>query len=130
VNGAAALSAGRVGFRKDLGPATCRAWRLLSAALWLFLLGDAIQLYYEVVLHKRAYPTWADAAYLSFYVVAFAGILSFPVRRRTLSERFRLVLDMGTVFVGGATLIWYLALGPAVAGSDHDFDLSNLVTYA
>jgi diguanylate cyclase (GGDEF)-like protein len=130
VNGAAALCAGRVGFRKDLGPATCRAWRLLSAALWLFLLGDAIQLYYEVVLHKRAYPTWADAAYLSFYVVAFAGILSFPVRRRTLSERFRLVLDMGTVFVGGATLIWYLALGPAVAGSEHDFDLSNLVTYA
>jgi diguanylate cyclase (GGDEF)-like protein len=130
VNGAAALCAGRVGFRKDLGSATCRAWRLLSAALWLFLLGDAIQLYYEVVLHKRAYPTWADAAYLSFYVVAFGGILSFPVRRRTLSERFRLVLDMGTVFVGGGTLIWYLALGPAVAGSDHRFDLSDLVTFA
>jgi diguanylate cyclase (GGDEF)-like protein len=130
VNGAAALCAGRVGFRKDLGHATCRAWRLLSAALWLFLLGDALQLYYEVVLHKRAYPTWADAAYLSFYVVAIGGIVSFPVRRRTLSERFRLVLDMGTVFVGGATLIWYLALGPAVAASDHRFDLSDLVTFA
>jgi diguanylate cyclase (GGDEF)-like protein len=130
VNGAAALCAGRVGFRQDLGRATCRAWRLLSAALWLFLLGDAIQLYYEVVLHKRAYPTWADAAYLTFYLVALAGILSFPVRRRTLSERFRLVLDMGTVFVGGATLIWYVALGPAVAWSDRDYDLSNLVTFA
>jgi diguanylate cyclase (GGDEF)-like protein len=130
VNGAAALCAWRVSVRKDLGRATCRAWGLLSAALWIYLLGDMLQLYYEVVLHKRAYPTWADAAYLSFYVVALAGILSFPSPRRTRSERFRLLLDLGTVFVGGATFIWYAALGPAVAGSDHDFDLANLVTFA
>ena len=66
------------------------------------------------VLHRRAYPTWADAAYLSFYVVAFGGLISFPSRRRTRSERLRLLLDMGTVFIGGAMLIWYVALGPAV----------------
>ena len=77
---------------------------------------------------ERAYPTWADAAYLSFYVVAFAGILAFPSPRRTRSERFRLLLDMGTVFVGGTTLIWYVALGPAVA-SAHDFSLPNLVIF-
>jgi diguanylate cyclase (GGDEF)-like protein len=129
VNGAAALCAWRVSLRKDLGRPTCRAWRLLSVALWLFLLGDMLQLVYEVVLHKRPYPTWADAAYLSFYVVAFAGILAFPSRRRTRSERLRLLLDMGTVFVGGATLIWYVALGPAVA-SAHGFDLPDLVTFA
>jgi len=129
VNGAAALCAWRVSLRKDLGRPTCRAWRLLSVALWLFLLGDMLQLVYEVVLHKRPYPTWADAAYLSFYVVAFAGLLAFPSRRRTRSERFRLLLDMGTVFVGGATLIWYVALGPAVA-SAHGFDLPDLVTFA
>ena len=64
------------------------------------------------MLHQRAYPTWADAAYLSFYAVAFAGLLAFPARRRTRPERFRLLLDMGTVFIGGATLIWYVALGP------------------
>jgi diguanylate cyclase (GGDEF)-like protein len=129
VNGAAALCAWRVSLRKDLGRPTCRAWRLLSVALWLFLLGDMLQLVYEVVLHKRPYPTWADAAYLSFYVVAFAGLLAFPSRRRSRSERFRLLLDMGTVFVGGATLIWYVALGPAVA-SAHGFDLPDLVTFA
>ena len=129
VNGAAALYAGRASRRRALGRATCRAWRLLSAALWLFLLGDLIQMYYEVVRHERAYPTWADAAYLSFYLVAFAGLLTFPSRRRTRLERLRLLLDLGTVFAGGATFIWYVALGPAVAWA-RGFDLANLVTFA
>jgi diguanylate cyclase (GGDEF)-like protein len=128
VNGSAAICAWRASLRKDLGRPTCRAWGLLSAALWLYLLADMLQLVYEVVLHRKGYPTWADAAYLSFYVVAFAGILAFPSPRRTRSERFRLLLDMGTVFVGGTTLIWYVALGPAVA-SAHDFSLPNLVIF-
>ena len=129
VNGAAAICAWQVSRRRDLGRRTCRTWRLLSVALWMYLLGDAIQLVYEVVLHRRAYPTWADAAYLSFYAIAFAGLLTFPSRRRTRPERLRLLLDMGTVFVGGATLIWYLALGPAVR-AETDFGLADLVTYA
>jgi diguanylate cyclase (GGDEF)-like protein len=130
VNGAAAICAWRASLRKDLGRPTCRAWGLLSAALWLYLLADMLQLVYEVVLHKRGYPTWADAAYLSFYVVAFAGILAFPSPRRTRSERFRLLLDMGTVFVGGTTLIWYVALGPAVTSAHNHFDLAILVIFA
>jgi len=130
VNGAAALWAWRVSLRRDFGAPTCRAWRLLSVALWLFLLGDGLQLVYECVLHERAYPTWADAAYLSFYVVALAGILSFPSRRRTRRERIRALLDMGTVFTGGSTLIWYVALGPAVASATGGFGLANLVTFA
>ncbi len=129
VNSAVAVCAWRVSLRKDLGQPTCRAWRLLSVALWLYLLGDVLQFFYENVFHMRAYPTWADAAYLSFYIVAFAGLSSFPSRRRTGSERTRLLLDMGTVFVGGATFIWYVALGPAVA-SAHGFDLADLVTFA
>ena len=128
-NGVAIVYAWRVSRRADLGRATCRAWRLLAAALAVYLLGDALQLFYEVVLHERPYPTWADAAYLMFYVVAFCGLMAFPARRRSRSERFRLMLDMGTVFVGGATVIWYVALGPAV-GSQFDFGLEDLVTFA
>jgi diguanylate cyclase (GGDEF)-like protein len=129
VNGAVILYAWRVSLRADLGRPTSRGWRLLTAAFCLFLLGDLLQLFYEVELHKRAYPTWADAAYLSFYVVAFAGLLSFPSRRRPRSERLRLTLDMGTVFLGGATFIWYVALGPAAA-SARGFHLADLVTFA
>jgi diguanylate cyclase (GGDEF)-like protein len=129
VNGGAALWAWRVSRRQDLGRATCRAWRLLSVAFWLYLLGDAVQLLYEVVLHQKPDPSWADAAYLGFYPVAFAGLLAFPSPRRTLAERFRLLLDAGTVFAGGATVIWYISLGPAVA-SARGFDLADLVLFA
>jgi diguanylate cyclase (GGDEF)-like protein len=129
VNGAAVVLAWRVSRRADLGSRTCRAWRLLSLAMFLYLLGDLLQFWYENVLHRRAYPTWADAAYLSFYVVAFCGLVTFPARRRSGPERLRLLLDLGTVFTGGAVLIWYLALGPAL-GSGPRFDLFDLVTYA
>jgi len=128
VNGAAAGCAWLVSRRKDLGRPVCRTWRLLSVALWLYLLGNLLQLFYEVVLHKRTYPTWADAAYLSFYVVAFAGLIALPSRRRTGGERLRLLLDMGTVFVGGTMLIWYVALGPALMRAGRE--LTDIVTLA
>jgi diguanylate cyclase (GGDEF)-like protein len=129
VNGAAVVLAWRVSRRADLGSRTCRAWRLLSLAMFLYLLGDLLQFWIENVMHRVAYPTWSDAAYLGFYVVAFCGLVSFPARRDSGSERLRRLLDLGTVFTGGAVLIWYLALGPAVA-TGLRFDLFDLVTYA
>jgi diguanylate cyclase (GGDEF)-like protein len=95
----------------------------------LYLLGDVVQFWIENVMHRVAYPTWSDAAYLGFYVVAFCGLVSFPARRGSGPERLRLLLDLGTVFTGGAVLIWYLALGPAVRSGLH-FDLFDIVTYA
>jgi diguanylate cyclase (GGDEF)-like protein len=127
-NAAVVTCAWMVSRHQDLGRRTCRAWRLLTVALCLYMLGDVLQLVYEVMLHERAYPTWADAAYLSFYVVAVGGLMTFPSHRRNRSERLRLILDMGTVFVGGMTLIWYIVLGPAIRGAG--FDLPDLVTFA
>jgi diguanylate cyclase (GGDEF)-like protein len=128
-NGGAAVLAWRVSRRAELGQATCRAWRVLSVAIFLYLLGDVLQLVYEAVLHESAFPTWTDAAYLSFYVVAFCGLIAFPAHRRSRAERLRLLLDIGTVFAGGAVLIWYVGLGPAVASGPH-FRLVDLVPYA
>jgi diguanylate cyclase (GGDEF)-like protein len=130
VNWAAALLAWRASQRSDLGRYTCRAWRLLAIALLLYMLGNLLQLVYEVGLHRRPYPTWADAAFLAFYPVGFGGLISFPGRRRSGPERLRLLLDTGMVFIGGAMLIWYVALGPAIAGAGGHFGLLDLVDYA
>jgi diguanylate cyclase (GGDEF)-like protein len=129
VNGAAVVLAWRASRRRDLGSHVCRAWRLLSIAIALYLLGDLLQLVYEVQLHRRSYPTWADAAYLSFYPVAFCALIFFPGPRWSRSERLRLLLDMGAVFLGGALLIWYVDLGPAMAAGPH-FTLVDVATYA
>ena len=129
VNSAAALLAWRASRRTALGHHTRRAWRLLSIAIALYLLGDLLQLVYEVVLHRKPYPTWADVAYLSFYPVAFCGLISFPARRRSGAERSRLLLDVGTVFIGGALLIWSVSVGPAIASAG-PFDLADLALYA
>jgi diguanylate cyclase (GGDEF)-like protein len=130
VNGAAALMAWRASQRAGLGSSTCRAWRLLAIALLLYLVGDLLQLVYEAVLHKGAYPNWGDAAYLAFYPVAFWGLISFPGRRRSGPERLRLLLDTGMVFTGGATLVWYVSLGPAIMAGRRFSDLLDLVDYA
>jgi diguanylate cyclase (GGDEF)-like protein len=130
VNGAAAALAWRASRRAGLGRNACRAWRLLAIALLLYLAGNLLQLGYEVGLHRRSYPTWADAAYLAFYPVAFGGLISFPGRRRSRPERWRLLLDTGMVFTGGAMLIWWVALGPAIAAAGGRFDLFSLATYA
>ncbi|MCW2935255.1 MAG: diguanylate cyclase protein, partial [Actinomycetia bacterium] len=130
VNGAAALLAWRASRRADLERNACRAWRLLAVALLVYMLGVLLEVVYEVVLHRRPYPTWADVAYLSFYPVALCGLMSFPVRRRSGPERLRLLLDIGMVFIGGATLIWYVALGPAIATAGGRFALFDVFNYA
>jgi diguanylate cyclase (GGDEF)-like protein len=131
VDAAVPLMAWRASLRSDLGRETCRAWRLLTAAFLLYLATDLLELAYQVGrLHRRGYPTWADAAFLGFYPIVLWGLLSFPSRRRAGPERLRLVLDAGTVFIGGAMLIWYVALSPTMAAANGRFDLVNLIYYA
>jgi diguanylate cyclase (GGDEF)-like protein len=126
---AAALLAWRASRRAGLGRNACRAWRLLAIALLLYLAGDMLQLAYEAVLHRRAYPTWADAGYLAFYPIAFWGLISFRDRRRSRPERLRLLLEMGIEITGAWMVIWYVALGPAIAANGH-LGLFNLASYA
>jgi GGDEF domain-containing protein len=64
------------------------------------------------VLHKRAHPTWADAAYLTFYLVALAGILSFP--RRFGSSRPL----PGGILLGALVLTVLTGPQARVAGTD------------
>ena len=89
-------------------------------ALLLYLAGDLLQLMYEVVLHERAYPTWADLAYLSFYPVALWGLVSIPGRRLG-PERF----FSGHGFAPATTyeLAWEQRLYPpkAILGTAYEF---------
>ena len=109
-----ALLAWRVSRRADLGRRTCRAWRLIFLAVVCFALGDLLRFVCEVVLRTNGEPSWVQSIYVGCYVFAACGLISFPARRRSGPERVRLLLDTAMVFLGGAVLIWYAALGPAL----------------
>jgi diguanylate cyclase (GGDEF)-like protein len=124
-----ALLGWRVSRRTDLGRRTCRAWRLIFFATLCFVVGNLLQFLYEVVLHTHGIPQWVQSIYLGCYVFTFSGLISFPARLRSGPERLRLLLDMGTVFTGGAVLIWYVALGPALAPGVH-FGPGDILAFA
>jgi diguanylate cyclase (GGDEF)-like protein len=109
-----ALLGWRVSRRTDLGRRTCQAWRLIFLATLCFVVGDLLRFLCEVVLHTNGEPAWVQSIYGGCYVFTACGLIAFPARHRSGPERVRLLLDTGTVFLGGAVLIWYVALGPAL----------------
>ena len=127
--GAAVVVALRVSRRRDLVAATRRAWRWMAMSLSMYLLGDLLELVYEVVHHARIFSVTSDIAYLCVYPLALACLFSFPSQRRSPGERLRLSLDLAIVFAGCATVIWYVVPGPAIAAS-RGFELIDLVTIA
>ena len=130
VNGAAVVLAWRASRRADLGRRTGQAWRLLRCRD----IPVPARRPDSAGLRGRAAPAARSELgrrrrTSSFYPVAFCGLVLFPTHRRSGAERLRLLLELGTVFIGGAIIIWYLALGPAVA-SGPDFSLPELVIFA
>src|SRR5664280_1089 len=83
VNGGAAIAAGTAAWVHRRDRATRHAWVWLAAALTSYLLGDVIQMYYELGLHRDLpFPSGADLGYLAFYPMAFLGLLHLPTPRR------------------------------------------------
>jgi len=128
VEGCAALLSFRVSRRVDLGRRTCRAWRLIFFGVLCYMLGDLVRLLYAVVPRQGDIPAWTYTMYLGTYAFVFSGLMSFPARRRSRPERLRLMLDMGTVFIGGAVLIWFVGVSPILTAKS-GFDRADLISF-
>lgn len=99
------------------------AWRLLAAALGCFLAGDVLFFIYQNILGRTPFPSLADAGYLAYYPLAFAGLLFFPSLPVNRRRRAAAYLG-GLVIVGaGAVIIIRLFLLPTIHSS-HDELLS------
>jgi diguanylate cyclase (GGDEF)-like protein len=109
VIGATALA----GRRCRATPGLARSWRLLAVGNACYLMGDLLQTYQEVVNHRLAYPSVADIAYLSFYGFFFAGLVGFARSARSNDRRVMFGLDLVTVAIGGAAVLWYFVAGPS-----------------
>jgi diguanylate cyclase (GGDEF)-like protein len=96
------------------------SWALMTAAFAAAALGQGAWGWYEIVLSREVpYPSFADAAYLCFPVLALAGLLLRPASALVGQGRTRSVLD-GILLAGSMfNLSWVTALGATYdAGGD------------
>src|SRR3954451_16861338 len=83
---AAMLLALRAARRVNAGRRMHCAWLFVAGAVALYLAGDVIWTFFEVVLDESPYPSIADIAYLAFYPVLLVGLLWFPLSARSRAE--------------------------------------------
>ena len=99
------------------------SWLLIGAGATCWAAGEAIWSYYELIGHRQTpFPSLADAGYLSFTVLALAGLLV----RRTFGfgrhRRSRAVLDGLLVAASLFVVSWVTAIGQVyAAGADSTF---------
>jgi len=110
----AAVVAWRTSRSRELDDRTRRAWLICGLAFFCYWVGDFVFTLEENLGHPAPFPSWADAAYLVFYVVLLWGVLAFPTAPQTRNDRTKLWLDTGIVVLGAFMVLWYFAIGPTV----------------
>jgi len=120
IYGGPCLLALRISRHRALSNRTKRAWLLVSLANLSFVIGNILWIYYENYLGESPFPSWADAGYLAFYPLMFAGLLLLVDKFRSGEERLNYYLDTGVVLIGSTMVVWYFLIRPMSAASDGD----------
>lgn len=96
------------------------AWRLLGAGLACFWAGDILFFVYQNVMGSSPFPSLADAGYLAYYPLVFAGLLCFPSLPASRLRRVAVYLGCFLVVLVGAAVIFELFLLPTLQSSRDD----------
>lgn len=123
------LLAWRASRHKRLDQQTRRAWRIITLALFTYLVASSLWFYYEILLGVEPALSWTDPIYLTFYPLLIWGLLSFPKERDSGGSRLRFFLDAGTTVFGTGMVLWEFLLKP-IAESGHLSTLEMLVAAA
>ena len=86
------------------------AWRILAAGLACFWAGDVLYFFYQNVLAVSPFPSPADAGYLAYYPLVFAGLLCFPHKPARYLLRVLAYPACLVLTAAGAipVLVWFL----------------------
>ncbi|HEX5404471.1 MAG TPA: diguanylate cyclase, partial [Pseudonocardiaceae bacterium] len=102
----------RVSRHPRLDQRTRRGWRIVAMSFALLAISGVL---FIVGGPNLAVPSAADAFRLAFVPVLLTGLLSLPLRLTSTNDRYRLILDIGTVVAGSFMVLWYTSLGPALS---------------
>jgi diguanylate cyclase (GGDEF)-like protein len=105
--------------RVDFDTRTRRAWRWLAASAFIRLLSGVA---YGAFHSLDAFPAPGDVLRMLMVPAALIGVLTLPMRPRGRLEWRKLLLDVGAVVCGGAMVMWYLVVGPALTAKNLDAD--------
>ncbi|MGD0113566.1 MAG: response regulator [Armatimonadota bacterium] len=87
-------------------------WMLIGLAVFVYMLGDLVWTYYEVIQHiKIPSPSTADVFYVVFYIPLVAGIICF-FQPLPSAAKARLLLDSALLTSAAGILSWYYLVGP------------------
>jgi len=121
---AAATAAGFCGWRASKAVGRPRvSWLLIGTGCGAWAVGEAIWCYYELLQSRSTpFPSWADAGFLLFPVLALVGLLFRPSAAFAGQGRIRVALDATIIAAALFLVSWVLALGPVYqAGADSRF---------
>ncbi|HZK49735.1 MAG TPA: hypothetical protein VFD74_09085 [Thermoleophilia bacterium] len=105
--------------RRRLDPRARTAWELLSISFGCFFAGDFLYFYYQNVLGITPFPSLADAGYLVYYPLMFAGLICLPGRGSERARLGRLSVNLIVLIAAGAAMVTYVYLVPML-GSPRD----------
>jgi len=125
----ATVLAWRVAAQKSLAIPLRRAWFILGLSFFMFLIGNLIWAYLQLVLKVEPFPSIADVFYLAFYPLGLWGLLSLPSAPHTRRERLTLWLDLLSVLTAATMFVGYFIIVPTAATSSNDL-LTQLIAPA
>ena len=96
------------------------AWRLLGGGLGCFFAGDVLWFVYQNIQGTAPFPSVADAGYLAYYPLMFAGLLFLPSGRERRPRNLAMYAVCSAITLLGAGLITYLILLPTIQSSHDD----------
>ena len=109
----------RLAKRADLAPRHGQAWELLALGTAAIAFGDLIRLL-DGLVAGGAGEMWASLVYFIYAPAVLWGLLLLSPVVRSLRERIKLALDMSTVVVGGAMVLWRFTVFPVLQAGPGD----------
>lgn len=117
------LGATGLAFLASRGAGTRRAaaaWAVVGLAMVVYAVGDGLFAWYDIGLHAAPFPSAADVAYVAYYPIMVAALLSFPTTPADRREKLRLAIDSAIVVIGGGMVVWQSILLPALGSIEAD----------
>jgi len=104
-------------FLRSVSRPVAAGWVGIAVAVLLYAIGDTVWSYLELGTKQPPFPSLADVFYLAYYPAFVVGAMSLVYRRVTTLGRWNLGLDLLTLIVAAALVLWNLLVGPLLQTS-------------